>query len=110
MNKQTPMQTKKIEALTATAAKYAGLVSRALGHAAKQCGGSEYSDEMAMLYDQQANESADYILQQIERAKKLNPTEEQVAHLWNIYHLAQIALSGIEEIDNPRDFDYAYGK
>ena len=110
MNKQTPMQTKKIEALTATAAKYATTVSRALGHAAKQCGSDDYSGEMAMLYDQKANESADYILQQIEKAKKLNPTDEQVAHLWNIYHLAQIALSGIEEIENPREFNYAYSE
>jgi len=110
MNKQTPMQTKKIEALTATADRMVGRVTRSLGHAVKQCGSDDYSGEMAMLYDQQANESADYILQQIERVKKLNPTEEQVAHLWNIYHLAQIALSGIEEIDNPREFNYAHGQ
>ena len=90
--KQTPRQRDRIETLIQSSSRYAKLAKRALDHAGRQCGEDEYSEEMAMLYDQQANESAEYILINIEKAKKLNPTQNQINDLWAIYGKAQQEL------------------
>jgi len=94
--KQTPRQRDRIEKLIRSSKSYAGRTKRSLDHAGRQFGEDEYSEEMAMLYDQQANEQAEYILINIEKAKKLNPTQDQINDLWAIYGKAQQELISYE--------------
>lgn len=95
--KQTPRQRDRIEKLMRSSERYAGITKRAFDHAGRNLGEDEYSEEMAMLYDQQANESAEYILINIEKAKKLNPTTDQIDDLWAIYGKAQQELIAYED-------------
>ena len=94
---QTPRQRDRIAELIASSEMRAMQTKRALDHAKGQFGEDEYSEEMAMLYDQQANESAEYILINIEKAKKLNPTTDQIDDLWAIYGKAQQELIAYED-------------
>ena len=90
--KQTPRQRDRIEKLIASSEMRMRQVKRSRDHSGRHFGEDEYSEEMAMLYDQEANESAEYILINIEKAKKLNPTTDQIDDLWAIYGKAQQEL------------------
>jgi hypothetical protein len=95
--RQTPRQRDRIERLIRSSERWALTTKRKLDTAKRQSGEDEYSEEMAMLYDQEANEAAEYILTNIEKAKKLNPTTDQIDDLWAIYGKAQQELIAYED-------------
>jgi hypothetical protein len=82
--RQTPSQKTRVERLIRTANHELSGGTTSYRSSAKT-----FDQVVGPLNAQRGSERFEAILVQVEKAKKLNPTRDQLRQLWEVYHLAQ---------------------